>query len=93
MVLGGEFHSTVFFVALAVGAIGVFFKQPMMLIGLGVYLPTPLSAAIVFGGVLSYIAKHYSENVQRRFSHVAAGCLGGEGIAGMLYALYRAVCG
>ena len=93
MVLGGEFHSTVFFVALAVGAIGVFFKQPMMLIGLGVYLPTPLSAAIVFGGVLSYIAKHYSENVQRRFSHFAAGCLGGEGIAGMLYALYRAVCG
>ncbi|MFA6075332.1 MAG: OPT/YSL family transporter [Negativicutes bacterium] len=91
--LGGEFHSAVFFGALVLGVSGVLFKQPMMLIGLGVYLPTPLSAAIVLGGVVSYIAKCYGEHAERQCSHIAAGCLGGEGIAGMLYALFRAVSG
>jgi len=91
--LGGEFHTMVFFVALAVGVIGVFCRQPMMLVGLGVYLPTPLSAAIVLGGGVHYVAKRYGEKTESQLSHVAAGCLGGEGIAGMLYALYRAIIG
>lgn len=91
--LSGNFHSVIFFVALGAGIIGVVLRQPMMLIGLGVYLPMPLSAAIVSGGIVSYFARRGSENTKLRLSQIAAGCLGGEGIAGMLYALHRAING
>ena len=82
-------HTAAFFFGLAIGLTLYLFNVPGMTLGLGVFLPMKISATVFLGGLLGLIFKkrlarsHQNDHI----AIIAAGLLGGEGIAGVLIAL------
>ena len=90
-VLKGALHYPVFFAAMIIGALLMLVRVPSMIIGIGIYLPAPISLTIVTGGIIRWIVSRISREYERKAENIAAGFLGGEGIAGMLVVLWSAL--
>lgn len=66
---------------------------PVMTLGLGVYLPFYLSATAFLGGILRFITDrtHKKEYFAEKGNIIAAGCLGGEAIVGVIISIIIAI--
>lgn len=86
----------VFLVAAVLGCFLYLRRVPAMIIGIGMILPIYLSTAILLGGlirlVLEKIRRHQSDGGTTG-NIVAAGLLGGEGIAGVILAILAMITG
>jgi len=93
--MGGIDNKTLFFTALAAGALLFLFKFPVMTLGLGLYLPFEISSAIFLGGALRYIVDKLGKAPKEGDpgALIAAGLMGGEGITGVLLAIVSMVTG
>jgi uncharacterized oligopeptide transporter (OPT) family protein len=94
--MGGIKNPTLFFTALAAGALLYLLKFPVMTLGLGLYLSFEISSIVFLGGALRFIVGKLtktSEDKGNAGSLIAAGLLGGEGIIGVLLAIVSMVTG
>lgn len=85
IMLNGLPDVTGFWPGLFIGFLLYILNIPGMTLGLGVFLPMEISATVFFGGMLSFILKRVLPvlNNSDNISIIAAGMLGGEGIAGV----------
>lgn len=83
----------VFGVAAGLGALLYVLKVPVMTLGIGLYLPFEISAAVVLGGLIRFVLDRVRKGSSVNGSVVASGLLGGEGIAGVLLALFGMATG
>lgn len=79
-------NSTEFFVAIAIGTVLFLMNIPSATLGLGIYLSMQISLPVGLGALITYFAvKKFKAN---DINLVASGLLGGEGIAGVLIAIF-----
>lgn len=71
------------------GLLLTFFGVPCMTVGIGVYLPVAISLAAGVGGVSRFLTDRFLPGSRDNMALVASGFLGGEGIAGVLYAIWK----
>lgn len=76
---------TGFFAGLVLAA----FRVPATTIGIGIYLPPFISLAAAVGGAAAYFTRKGEH--QRALTLTASGFLGGEGITGVLMAIWKVV--
>ena len=94
--MGGIDNKTLFFTALAAGALLFLFKFPVMTLGLGLYLPFEISSIVFLGGASRFIVDKLGKAPKDEGSKgmlLAAGLMGGEGITGVLLAIVSMVTG
>jgi uncharacterized oligopeptide transporter (OPT) family protein len=94
--MGGIDNPTLFFTALAAGALLYLLKFPVMTLGLGLYLSFEISSIVFLGGALRFIMSKLRKTPEDEGdvgSLIAAGLLGGEGITGVLLAIVSMVTG
>ncbi len=89
--LEGLPNVTAFRFGLAVGFGLYVLNIPGMTLGLGVFLPMTISAAVFIGGTAGLVLKKISPSSIKndRVSIIAAGMLGGEGITGVTIAILK----
>lgn len=87
--LNGLPDVTAFWIGLATGFGLYVLNVPGMTLGLGVFLPMTISAAVFIGGIIGLLLKKILPQARNndRVSIIAAGMLGGEGIAGVTIAI------
>jgi uncharacterized oligopeptide transporter (OPT) family protein len=84
-----------FWIGLAIGVGMYILNIPGMTLGLGVFLPMTISASVFLGGIIGQVFKGVlkrimpGDNFEDRFSLIAAGMLGGEGITGVTIAIIK----
>ncbi len=84
-----------FWIGLAIGLGMNILNIPGITLGLGIFLPMTISASVFFGGIAGLVLKRLLNKIipgfgrDDKFSLVAAGMLGGEGIAGVTIAIIR----
>lgn len=66
-----------------------FLGVPCMTVGIGVYLPVAISLAAGAGGLFRFLVDRSFPGSRDNMVLVASGFLGGEGIAGVLYAIWK----
>ncbi|MPM14421.1 hypothetical protein SDC9_60783 [bioreactor metagenome] len=94
--MGGIDNKTLFFTALAAGALLFLFKFPVMTLGLGLYLPFEISSVIFLGGASRFIVDKLRKAPKDEGNPgmlIAAGLMGGEGIIGVILAIEHMVTG
>ncbi|MGM0432080.1 MAG: OPT/YSL family transporter [Spirochaetota bacterium] len=83
-----------FIIGLSVGTVLYLGKLPASTLGLGFYLPLNISAIVFVGGLARFITDRSARSAESREritgngSIVASGFLGGEGITGVLLAIF-----
>jgi uncharacterized oligopeptide transporter (OPT) family protein len=82
-----------FWIGLIIGCGLYVFNIPGMTLGLGVFLPMTISAAVFSGGMIGLFLKKVIPPAKQNntVSIIAAGMLGGEGIAGVTIAIIKVV--
>ncbi len=82
-------------VAFLAGLAGGFFLSllgvPSMTVGIGIYLPVAISLAAGAGGLFRVLSDRFMEDLNEDMTLVASGFLGGEGIAGVIFAIWKVV--
>lgn len=74
------------------GGLGLtFLGIPCMTLGIGVYLPVAISLAAGSGGLFRFLVDRFRPEMKERMTLVASGFLGGEGIAGVIFAIWKVV--
>lgn len=90
--VGGISHMPAFISGMVIAVILYILNFPVMTLGLGVYLPFYMSATAFAGAVIKVITDKlcpkFTENGTGQI--IAAGCLGGEAIVGVITALITA---
>ncbi len=91
--IGGLPHLPAFTAGLAAGFVLYTFNFPGMTLGLGVFLPMTISATVFLGGLISFTVKIISPktSINGTPAIIAAGALGGEGIAGVTIAIIKVI--
>lgn len=91
IMLKGLPNVTAFWIGLLIGFGLYVFNIPGMTLGLGVFLPMTISAAVFSGGIIGLLLKKVilRDRKSDRVSIIAAGMLGGEGIAGVTIAIIK----
>jgi uncharacterized oligopeptide transporter (OPT) family protein len=84
LVLGG---------AIAIGAVLSLLKIPAMTLGIGMYLPFEITAAMFIGGLVRLVTGRFRPALADFGNIAASGLLGGEGIAGVSIAIYLLIHG
>lgn len=89
--LKGLPNVSAFWIGLIIGCGLYVFNIPGMTLGLGVFLPMTISAAVFMGGMMGLILKKIIPPAKQndKVSIIAAGMLGGEGIAGVTIAIIK----
>ncbi len=88
--INGIGSPVVFGVAAAIGAALYLLGLPTATLGIGLFLPFTISAAVFLGGIIRFITDRASGKKSEETGNVAAsGLLGGEGITGVVIALAR----
>ncbi len=84
-------HPLAFRVGLLLGMGLYLVRIPAMTLGIGVYLPLPISLAVVLGGAIALLAPKLSRGLFNREDGMllASGMLGGEGITGVTIAIVK----
>ena len=80
-----------FITGLLVGCLFSLLSLPAATLGLGVYLPVHISSIMGLGALVAFLFERYSKdrNYQKKtLSLISSGFLGGEGITGVLIAIY-----
>ena len=80
-----------FFIGAGIGIILFLLRVPSATIGLGVYLPTYISSAMALGAVIMAGVKKAMKDkgkADETASLVSSGLLGGEGITGVIIAIF-----
>jgi uncharacterized oligopeptide transporter (OPT) family protein len=78
-----------FLIGLAGGFILSLVGVPCMTVGIGIYLPVAISLAAGAGGLFRALNDRFFSRSEDDLTLVASGFLGGEGIAGVLFALWK----
>lgn len=78
-----------FFIGLIAGLILYFFKFPSAIFGIGIYLPFIMSGTAFLGGITRIIIKKWFPKLEEDGTLVSSGFLGGEGVTGVLIALWK----
>jgi putative OPT family oligopeptide transporter len=86
-------NPVVFGIAAFLGVIFYLFKIPAMTLGIGMYLPFEITAAVFVGGIIRYITDRYYPKASIVGNVSASGLLGGEGITGVTVAIIKMVTG
>ena len=89
--LQGLPHVTAFWIGAVIGFGLYILNIPGMTLGLGVFLPMPISAAVFIGGAIAFLLKKSlsQTGIGDNLSIIAAGMLGGEGLAGVTIAIVK----
>lgn len=88
--INGIGSPVVFGIAAAIGAALYLLGLPTATLGIGLFLPFTISAAVFLGGIIRFISDRLSGKKSDETGNVAAsGLLGGEGITGVVIALAR----
>ncbi len=81
-----------FVIGCIIGSILYLVKLPTTTLGLGVYLPTSISTIVFTGGIIRFCIDRFNNKRANRFTEsgsiIASGFLGGEGIIGVLLAIF-----
>ncbi|HYH03529.1 MAG TPA: OPT/YSL family transporter, partial [Bacillota bacterium] len=75
--------------AIFIGVVLYLLRIPAMTLGIGVYLPFEISAALFLGGFLRFLNDLYRPQTAESGNIAAAGFFGGEGITGVLVAILK----
>ncbi len=91
--VGGLSHVPAFFTGLLLGTLLYLGGLPTTTLGLGVYLSTSISTIVFVGGLIRFIIdrlndRKKADNIVYSGSIIASGFLGGEGIVGVLLAIF-----
>ena len=78
-----------FIAGLSAGVVLTLIGVPCMTLGIGIYLPVSISLAAGSGGLLRFLEDRFINGANEKKLLVASGFLGGEGIAGVLLALWK----
>ncbi|HOI81758.1 MAG: OPT/YSL family transporter [Thermovirgaceae bacterium] len=78
-----------FLAGLAGGSILSLMGVPCMTVGIGIYLPVAISLAAGAGGLFRALSDRFFPRGEEGLALVASGFLGGEGIAGVLFAIWK----
>ena len=93
--VGGLPNPTAFFIGLTLGTLLYVIGMPTMTLGIGIYLPMFISVTVLAGGIAAFALKKIlsfgHESTEKTGILIASGLLGGEGLAGVLVALYLCV--
>ena len=96
--IGGLPNPVAFFIGFVLGSLLYIVGMPTMTLGIGMYLPMFISTTVFVGGIIAFaLKKILSGNRERNKSGektgilIASGLLGGEGITGVLVALWKAL--
>ena len=86
---GGLDNQVAFFIGTAIGIILFLLRLPSATLGLGVYLPTYISSAMALGAVIMAICSKASKGkAEEKAALISSGLLGGEGITGVIIAIF-----
>ncbi|HOR54742.1 MAG TPA: hypothetical protein PLM30_05925, partial [Synergistales bacterium] len=80
-----------FLAGLAGGFVLSLVGVPCMTVGIGIYLPVAISLAAGAGGIIRAVTGRLFPRGEDDLTLVASGFLGGEGIAGVLFAFWKVV--
>jgi len=80
-----------FLAGLAGGFVLSLVGVPCMTVGIGIYLPVAISLAAGAGGITRALTGRFFPSGEDDLTLVASGFLGGEGIAGVLFAFWKVV--
>ncbi|HEY8465046.1 MAG TPA: OPT/YSL family transporter [Bacillota bacterium] len=78
-------------IAIGVGAVLYLLKVPAMTLGLGLYLSFEISAALFLGGLLRWAQDRFNPQGVETGNIAASGFFGGEGVCGVLIAIFKMV--
>lgn len=88
--VGGLPNPTAFFLGLILGLVLYVLNFPVMTLGIGVYLPMFISVTVFLGGAFAFaVGKIWPQRKGGSGVIIAAGMLGGEGITGVLIAIWK----
>ena len=89
--VGGIPQPAAFAFGLLIGVLLYLPGIPVMTLGIGIYLPLPISITVFVGGVLHWLFRRMGSDSSKNDWGllVASGTLGGEGITGVLIAMVR----
>lgn len=82
-----------FIVGMVVGIILYWLNLPATTIGIGVYLPMFISTTAALGGLIRFLTNKYNPDVTEKGELMASGALGGEGVAGVIIAIFHVISG
>ncbi len=93
--VGGIPDMTGFVIGLIVGALLYIVNVPVMTLGIGIYLPMFITLTVAVGGALRLIVNLVAPDFAKKDTGtvIAAGLLGGEGITGVLIAIWAVASG
>jgi Predicted membrane protein len=89
--IGGMGNNTALIIGIVIGIILLFTGLPTATLGLGVYLPNYISSIMALGALSILIAKKAVKDknkLDQNAALVSSGLLGGEGITGVLIAIF-----
>jgi uncharacterized oligopeptide transporter (OPT) family protein len=97
--IGMGIAAVVIILDLILEAMGAKFRMPVLAVAVGIYLPFELSVPILFGGLISVLAKRLTRNMpknarakaERQGMLFAAGLITGEALIGILLAIPKAL--
>lgn len=92
--IGGLGNNTALMIGIVIGVILFFTKLPTATLGLGFYLPNYISSIMALGALTILIAKKLIKNkngVEQNAALISSGLLGGEGITGVLIAIFSMI--
>ncbi|MGB9867903.1 MAG: OPT/YSL family transporter [Bacillota bacterium] len=84
-------NPSAFAVGLVLGGLLNFAGVPGMTIGIGMYLPMPVSTTAGIGGLVRYVVNRRRPQLNEAGTVISSGLLGGEGFTGVLIALARVI--
>lgn len=80
-------------IAAVIGVVLYLLKVPSMTLGIGMYLPFEMAAAVFFGGLINFFVKRFKPNIADDGNIAASGLFGGEGITGVVLAIVKMITG
>ena len=90
-IMGGTLPWNLLALGAGIAVVLEFCRVPVMPFALGLYLPVKLNATIFLGGILRHVVDHLRPAASQRGVLISAGLIAGEGIAGILLALWAVV--
>ena len=86
---GGLENHAAFFAGAAIGILLFLLRLPSATLGLGVYLPTYISSAMALGAVImAACSRIFRGKAEEKAALISSGLLGGEGITGVIIAIF-----
>lgn len=92
-IMGGTLPWHLLAIGAGIAIVVILLRIPVMPFAIGIYLPIKLNVAIMLGGVLRALADRYRADWSNRGVLLAAGLIAGEGICGIILAIFALLVG